>query len=109
MYAQRVRGTSLQLPRGCSKEVGDLLTRLLETLPANRLCTAVAVKKHTWFRNVDFAKVLQKVPQPAFPIFPPISPAFQPDQNFEVGLDLSQSFCRGGMASGTIAGFSKTD
>lgn len=109
MYAKRMKGATIPLPEGSTKEVGNLLYRLLDPYPADRLRKADAVKRHRWFRHVDFDKVLDRVPQPVFPSFPPINPALQLGQNFDPALndELGQSFCHGGCEAGMIAGFSK--
>jgi len=111
MYMRRRNGSTLLMPTGFSEEVCDLLAQLLDSLPSQRLCRADAAQKHPWFQGVDFARVLQKLPQPAFPTFPPINPAAHEGGNFDssLGYDLSQSFCNEPRDSGAIAGFSKMD
>lgn len=111
MFSKRVSGARLHVSSRFSIEVGDLLRQLLEADPARRLFQAEAIKMHPWFAEVDFAKVYDRVSQPVFPKFPPISPAQQTKENFDpvFNLDLNESFYQDEHDSGTIAGFSKID
>lgn len=113
MYARRKNGTSCELPEELSKEVGELLMGLLETVPSQRLCQADAVKNHAWFAGVDFELVFRKVPQPAFPSFPPINPSLHSEDNFDPTFDKMNPRLSPPKplrdAAYTIAGFSKMD
>lgn len=104
MCARRAKGEAFEVPKHLSPAASDLCQRLLEADPAERLGTknsAMEVKEHRWFEQVDFHKVYRKEPQRIFPNFPPIDPQLTPDQNF------SSQFTKMGLPS-QLLGFNST-
>ncbi|KAI3650666.1 hypothetical protein MP228_004147 [Amoeboaphelidium protococcarum] len=69
----------LVLPSYLSSSARDLITKLLKKRPTVRLGygpeDADAIKKHQWFRHMDFQKLLQKK------IKPPIVPILRTDED----------------------------
>lgn len=62
MVARRAMGEAFAPPTGCSPEAVSLCEGLLEPDPEERLGSreqALEVKRHVWFREVDFFKVLE--------------------------------------------------
>ncbi|KDR20026.1 ribosomal protein S6 kinase alpha-5-like [Zootermopsis nevadensis] len=62
------------MPRSASKDMRDLITRLLEKQPRYRLCTgkrdAKEIKTHRFFRDINWEDVKNKViPMPFVPVF----------------------------------------
>jgi len=104
MCARRAKGEAFEVPKHLSPAASDLCQRLLEADPAERLGTknsAMEVKEHRWFEQVDFHKVYRKEPQRIFPNFPPIDPQLTPEQNF------SSQFTKMGLPS-QLMGFNST-
>lgn len=118
MCARRAKGEGFEAPRGASPDAVDLCQQLLEPDPNRRLGTqgtALEVKGHPWFNDVNFIKVYRKEPQPVFPNFPPIDVAKTPDQNFASEFTKMpmpsqlENFGSAVVGDQTIAGFSKVD
>ncbi|CAK71368.1 unnamed protein product (macronuclear) [Paramecium tetraurelia] len=51
---------------GVSSQLKDLLSKLLQKDPNSRISSANEIKKHPWFKNVDWDMVLQKQVPPVF-------------------------------------------
>lgn len=65
MYKLILEG-KLEIPPGLiSKEAEDLLTKLLERNPAKRI-EVKAIRKHPFFRDIDFDKILNKEVPPLY-------------------------------------------
>lgn len=120
MCARRARGEAFEVPKGISPEAADLITRLLEADPAQRLGGegqgAMAVKEHPWLSQVNFRKFYRKEQQAVFPNFPPIDPSKMPDNCFSSEFTRvpvpSQLLGFGSTVADSdqrIAGFSKID
>ncbi|CAD8143919.1 unnamed protein product [Paramecium pentaurelia] len=51
---------------GVSSQLKDLLSKLLQKDPNNRISSANEVKKHPWFKNVDWDMIFKKQIPPVF-------------------------------------------
>jgi len=71
MMQDRVDGQLPRFPKWLTREARDLITKLLEKDPDKRLATAISVRRHPWFKEVNWGKLYNKQWRS-----PPIDPAF---------------------------------
>lgn len=57
---EHIRKAKLVFPKYVSEEAKDLMTKLLERNPAERLCGAEAIKQHAFFEGVNWTDVYEK-------------------------------------------------
>jgi len=64
---QAIKHDNVEFPKkGFSEEAKDLISKLLQKDPTQRLKTSEEVKKHPWFQPMDFEKLLRKEIEPPF-------------------------------------------
>eukprot|EP00397_Hematodinium_sp_SG-2012_P018511 GEMP01018967.1.p1 GENE.GEMP01018967.1~~GEMP01018967.1.p1 ORF type:complete len:502 (+),score=94.18 GEMP01018967.1:109-1614(+) len=71
MLQERVSGTAPRYPKWVTPEAKDLMNQLLESDPNKRLSTAVAMRSHPWFKEVEWGPLFMKQWRS-----PPIDPSF---------------------------------
>ena len=67
MYS-KIMNEALNIPDTVSPNAADLLRKLLERDPAKRMCNPADIKKHAFFKGIDWEKLL------LFEVEPPYKP-----------------------------------
>ena len=70
-FLKNVKEGSLEPPKTMSNEAKDLITRLLNRNPSNRL-KPKDIKRHPWFNDIDWDIALRRELNPPKPIIKPI-------------------------------------
>jgi serine/threonine protein kinase len=62
----KIMNDQVEIPSIVSKEAGDFIVSLLEKDPEKRLIDPVKIKRHVFFRGMDWEKLLAKEVKPPF-------------------------------------------
>eukprot|EP01103_Thecamoeba_quadrilineata_P011737 TRINITY_DN2862_c0_g1_i2.p1 TRINITY_DN2862_c0_g1~~TRINITY_DN2862_c0_g1_i2.p1 ORF type:complete len:255 (+),score=71.95 TRINITY_DN2862_c0_g1_i2:2-766(+) len=62
----KIMNERVEVPSFLSREAGEFITSLLEKDPEARLCDPIKIKKHGFFRDMNWEKLLAKELKPPF-------------------------------------------